>query len=228
MPLVGGFSRRSPVSPALAFLRCSILTSFHPHWHSRTPLLQYSFRDIPPPHANKASPSPENYTARRIRAHSCNRDFRPTLIPVAVRPRLGLDVLNNDTSPSSLHFLGCTTPSPSAPKCAPSHVCWGLSNMRVSLRLCPNSPEMLVRLLASRQGEPCSITGGHVGIVSDDATGQRVFSGISRFPILTPHSPHYTLIGPHNFAGLSSRAPGTQARKTPPDGRPTALEMNSK
>ncbi|KAJ8881228.1 hypothetical protein PR048_017702 [Dryococelus australis] len=30
MPLVGGFSRRSPISPALAFQRCSILTSLHP------------------------------------------------------------------------------------------------------------------------------------------------------------------------------------------------------
>ncbi|KAJ8885053.1 hypothetical protein PR048_011249 [Dryococelus australis] len=30
-PLVGGFSRGSPVSPALAFRRCSILNSLHPH-----------------------------------------------------------------------------------------------------------------------------------------------------------------------------------------------------
>ncbi|KAJ8883211.1 hypothetical protein PR048_015051 [Dryococelus australis] len=43
-------------------------------------------------------------------------------------------------------------------------------------------------LLASHLGKPCSIPGGvalgflHVGIVSDDATGRRVFSGISRFP----------------------------------------------
>ncbi|KAJ8874606.1 hypothetical protein PR048_025472 [Dryococelus australis] len=31
MPLVGGFSRGPPFSPALAFRRCSILTSFDPH-----------------------------------------------------------------------------------------------------------------------------------------------------------------------------------------------------
>ncbi|KAJ8877778.1 hypothetical protein PR048_022234 [Dryococelus australis] len=31
MPVVGGFSRGSPVSPALAFQRCPILTSLHPH-----------------------------------------------------------------------------------------------------------------------------------------------------------------------------------------------------
>ncbi|KAJ8867331.1 hypothetical protein PR048_031132 [Dryococelus australis] len=36
--LVRGFSRGSPVSPALAFLRLSILTSFHPHRLSRHPL----------------------------------------------------------------------------------------------------------------------------------------------------------------------------------------------
>ncbi|KAJ8865976.1 hypothetical protein PR048_033500 [Dryococelus australis] len=62
------------------------------------------------------------------------------------------------------------------------------------------------KLLASRQGEPCSIPGlvtpgfPQVGIVSDDAACQRVFSGISRFPPplhsgATPFSPHFTLIG---------------------------------
>ncbi|KAJ8867269.1 hypothetical protein PR048_031068 [Dryococelus australis] len=37
MRLVGGFSPGSPVPPALAFRRCSILTSLHPHCPSRTP-----------------------------------------------------------------------------------------------------------------------------------------------------------------------------------------------
>ncbi|KAJ8895014.1 hypothetical protein PR048_000323 [Dryococelus australis] len=47
---------------------------------------------------------------------------------------------------------------------------------------------VVVRLLTSRQNEPGSIPIGvapglsHVGIVPDDAAGQRVFSGISRFP----------------------------------------------
>ncbi|KAJ8878583.1 hypothetical protein PR048_019164 [Dryococelus australis] len=36
MPLVGGFSQESPVSPALAFCRCSFLTSFHHHRLSRS------------------------------------------------------------------------------------------------------------------------------------------------------------------------------------------------
>ncbi|KAJ8865870.1 hypothetical protein PR048_033393 [Dryococelus australis] len=45
----------------------------------------------------------------------------------------------------------------------------------------------LVSLLASHQGEPGSTPGrvsgfSYVGIVPDDAAGQRVFSGISRFP----------------------------------------------
>ncbi|KAJ8879615.1 hypothetical protein PR048_020223 [Dryococelus australis] len=35
MPLVGVFSRRSPVCPILSFLRCSILISLHPHRLSR-------------------------------------------------------------------------------------------------------------------------------------------------------------------------------------------------
>ncbi|KAJ8894023.1 hypothetical protein PR048_006633 [Dryococelus australis] len=47
---------------------------------------------------------------------------------------------------------------------------------------------VVVRLLASHQGEPGSIPGratpgsSHVGIVPDDAAGRRVFSRISRFP----------------------------------------------
>ncbi|KAJ8866094.1 hypothetical protein PR048_033618 [Dryococelus australis] len=55
--------------------------------------------------------------------------------------------------------------------CYPDLVCW-----------------MLVRLLASHLGEPGSIPGwvapglSYVGIVTDDAAGRRVFSGISRFP----------------------------------------------
>ncbi|KAJ8880157.1 hypothetical protein PR048_016622 [Dryococelus australis] len=36
MPLVSGFSRGSPVSPALSFRRCSILASLHPHRLSRS------------------------------------------------------------------------------------------------------------------------------------------------------------------------------------------------
>ncbi|KAJ8880340.1 hypothetical protein PR048_016807 [Dryococelus australis] len=35
MPLVGGFSGGSPVSPALTLRRCSVITSFHPHRLSR-------------------------------------------------------------------------------------------------------------------------------------------------------------------------------------------------
>ncbi|KAJ8867352.1 hypothetical protein PR048_031153 [Dryococelus australis] len=38
-PLVGGFSRGSPISPALAFRHCSILTSRHAHRHSIFPLI---------------------------------------------------------------------------------------------------------------------------------------------------------------------------------------------
>ncbi|KAJ8896107.1 hypothetical protein PR048_001449 [Dryococelus australis] len=35
MPLLGGFSQGSPVSPALVFRRCSIFFSFHPYWLSK-------------------------------------------------------------------------------------------------------------------------------------------------------------------------------------------------
>ncbi|KAJ8876730.1 hypothetical protein PR048_021177 [Dryococelus australis] len=48
-----------------------------------------------------------------------------------------------------------------------------------------------IRLLASHKGEPVTIPGrvtpgfSHVRIVPDDATGRRVFSGISRFPAVS-------------------------------------------
>ncbi|KAJ8898321.1 hypothetical protein PR048_003681 [Dryococelus australis] len=81
---------------------------------------------------------------------------------------------------------------------------------------------VVVRLLASRLGEPGSFPGGvtpgfsHVGIVLGYAAGRRVFSGISRIlppPQLhsgaAPYSPRFTLIGsqdldaPGNFAPIN-------------------------
>ncbi|KAJ8888151.1 hypothetical protein PR048_007638 [Dryococelus australis] len=64
------------------------------------------------------------------------------------------------------------------------------------------SSGVVVRLLASHLDEPASIPGGDapefscVGIVPDDATGRRDFSGVSHFPpsphySSAPHSPHY-------------------------------------
>ncbi|KAJ8868471.1 hypothetical protein PR048_029999 [Dryococelus australis] len=62
---------------------------------------------------------------------------------------------------------------------------------------------VVVRLLASNPDEPGSIPGGispglsHVGIVRDDAAGQRVFSGISRFPrLFIPALLHIHLASP--------------------------------
>ncbi|KAJ8866335.1 hypothetical protein PR048_032178 [Dryococelus australis] len=46
MPLIGGFSRVSPVSPAIAFRRCSILNLFHPHRLSK-PLTLLSYCEEP-------------------------------------------------------------------------------------------------------------------------------------------------------------------------------------
>ncbi|KAJ8871573.1 hypothetical protein PR048_027899 [Dryococelus australis] len=66
--------------------------------------------------------------------------------------------------------------------------------------------DVVVRLLASHQCEQGSIPGrvtpgfSHVGIVPDDVSGRRVFTGISRFsPLLhfsaAPFSPRFTFIG---------------------------------
>ncbi|KAJ8888170.1 hypothetical protein PR048_007657 [Dryococelus australis] len=50
MPLVGGFSRRSPVSLALSFRRCSILTPPHPHRLSKLRCYELpKYLHIPPP-----------------------------------------------------------------------------------------------------------------------------------------------------------------------------------
>ncbi|KAJ8873993.1 hypothetical protein PR048_024833 [Dryococelus australis] len=65
-----------------------------------------------------------------------------------------------------------------------------------------------VRILASQLGEPGSIPNGvapgfsHVGIVSDDAAGRRVFSGISCSP--RPFIPALFLTHPH-FTSIDSQ-----------------------
>ncbi|KAJ8878040.1 hypothetical protein PR048_022503 [Dryococelus australis] len=70
-------------------------------------------------------------------------------------------------------------------------------------------------LIDSKWENQVSITGGfgpgfdHVGIVTDDASGQRVFSGISRLPSLLhssadPYSPRFTLIGSQDLDVKSS------------------------
>ncbi|KAJ8890900.1 hypothetical protein PR048_010409 [Dryococelus australis] len=74
----------------------------------------------------------------------------------------------------------------------------------------PDRGGVEVRLLASHLGEPCSIPGfPHVGIEPDDAAGQRVFSGISRFlsPLHSgalPYSTRFALIDSKDLACRSS------------------------
>ncbi|KAJ8870386.1 hypothetical protein PR048_029407 [Dryococelus australis] len=85
--------------------------------------------------------------------------------------------------------------------------------------------DLAVRLLASHLGEPGSISGGvdprfpRVGIVSHDAAGGRVFSGISRFPRpvysgAAPYSPLFTLTGNILIGRASSRATHGTADET--------------
>ncbi|KAJ8870895.1 hypothetical protein PR048_027196 [Dryococelus australis] len=64
-------------------------------------------------------------------------------------------------------------------------------------------PNLLVRQLATHQGQPASISSGvapgfsHVGIVLDDAACQRVFTGYSRFPRLCIPAPLYPRVSFH-------------------------------
>ncbi|KAJ8882728.1 hypothetical protein PR048_014541 [Dryococelus australis] len=64
----------------------------------------------------------------------------------------------------------------------------------------------VVRLLASRLGEPGSIPGGVAPeLVADDAAGRRVFSGVSRFPALAFQCcsiPIFVLIGSQDSDGI--------------------------
>ncbi|KAJ8870262.1 hypothetical protein PR048_029283 [Dryococelus australis] len=61
MPLIGGFSRGSPVSPILAFRRSSTLTSLHPHFSTLPKYYLEGYRWLLTPH-----PSPER-TALSLR-----------------------------------------------------------------------------------------------------------------------------------------------------------------
>ncbi|KAJ8880161.1 hypothetical protein PR048_016626 [Dryococelus australis] len=82
----------------------------------------------------------------------------------------------------------------------------GIGSKATSLRITWGRGGLVARLLASYPVEPGSIPGGfalglsHVGMAANDATGQRVLSGISRStPSLhsgaAPYSPHLILIG---------------------------------
>ncbi|KAJ8871644.1 hypothetical protein PR048_027971 [Dryococelus australis] len=135
MPLVGGFSGGSSVSPALSFRRCSILTS----------ITLFGSQDL------DVKSRPNLFTS----LHSS----------LIVRLR----------KPIPCHSRG-------------------------------RGGGVVVRLLASHQGEPGSISGGtalgfsHVGIVPDDAAGRRFSSWVSRFPRpshsgAAPHPPRFILIG---------------------------------
>ncbi|KAJ8893682.1 hypothetical protein PR048_006282 [Dryococelus australis] len=75
---------------------------------------------------------------------------------------------------------------------------------------------VVVRLLASHHGEPCSILGGvapvfsHVGIVSNDAAGSAGFLGDLPYPTplhsgAAPYSPHLTPIGSQEY-GVKSQS----------------------
>ncbi|KAJ8883905.1 hypothetical protein PR048_015760, partial [Dryococelus australis] len=100
----------------------------------------------------------------------------------------------------------CANPAMTLPGIEPSSPRWEASSLSIAS---PRSPggTVVVRPLTSHQGEQSSIPGGvapgfwHVGIVPDDATGRRVFSGIFHFtPLLqssaalySPHSPSSAL-----------------------------------
>ncbi|KAJ8871371.1 hypothetical protein PR048_027688 [Dryococelus australis] len=76
MPLVGSFSRGSPVSPAFSFRRCSIVTSFHSHRLSR-PRCQE-----PPKYLNSTLPFWQTPPCLKVnrRVHLYSKQTAPRII----------------------------------------------------------------------------------------------------------------------------------------------------
>ncbi|KAJ8880925.1 hypothetical protein PR048_017398 [Dryococelus australis] len=228
MPLAGGFSRGSPVSFALAFRRCSILTSLHPH-RSRPNLFTHSINNYT---TNKRStsylvygmertgsqegrsrngqladgyserqagfPRKGNTTGRdRIPAtHTCSG--MPTATPLLLTPRPGCglppllqrEFVRPSAARLSLQRTRCRERFriPNTPLLFLSTVRLAIHHQCVLLRYsCWGRGCAVTRALAPYQGEPRSIPGGAtpglslMGIVPDDTTGRRVFSGIYRF-----------------------------------------------
>ncbi|KAJ8893323.1 hypothetical protein PR048_005914, partial [Dryococelus australis] len=178
MPLVGGFSRRSPVSPALSFRHRSMLTSItltgsqdhnvnsRPNLFAHIRLLRTALRML-------------------VSCDMCGETF-PS---VASEPRSYV----YGRLKGQLHKSEHTTRIPDSVRKEPQKC----SNMAGS-----HSP---TTYLQENLCEPGSITGrvtpafSRMGIVPDDDTGQRVFSGSPVSPPfhsgVAPFSPHFTLIG---------------------------------
>ncbi|KAJ8878395.1 hypothetical protein PR048_018973 [Dryococelus australis] len=155
----------SPIFPTRQFVRISyILHSQVTSNFSEAPLKFY-FQDIPPPHTNHVKQCDFGSSALRLGSRTKRvskgvnfSSWCPDLSSTAVEKDMGTAV---------------------AMVQAPRHPNRPYPHMGSLLKGAWGG--VVVRLLACPPGEPCSIPGSsHVPILREDATGRRVFSGISR------------------------------------------------
>ncbi|KAJ8866480.1 hypothetical protein PR048_032323 [Dryococelus australis] len=189
MPLVGGFSRESPVSPCIPALLHTHLTSPLPTLRTRS--LQFITAAACPPRTPSSFilailDDPVN-TARLARRSD---------------EALGVRVSVARIAPSLLD-LGRGVPSHSGLRIAPVPLAILISPILKAgdWRLACSPPTKAIRV----QHNPRPVHSGfsHVGIVPDDAVGRRDFSGISSFP--SPFIPALLHARLNHLHRLSSR-----------------------
>ncbi|KAJ8883926.1 hypothetical protein PR048_015781 [Dryococelus australis] len=169
MPLICMFSRRSPVYPALTFWRCSILTPISP-----SPALKTSLSRATKISQPRGLVCPTHFKKPAIRSKSCARRVSlwigatPALVArgavkyvAAASSRKG-SKSNNSGKDTDSNFPPSRYPASAHARLLangagerwPGEYCGG------SLVTGPGHGGVVVRLLASHQGEPGSIPGG--------------------------------------------------------------------
>ncbi|KAJ8897435.1 hypothetical protein PR048_002781 [Dryococelus australis] len=153
MPLVGGFSRESPIFPALSFRRCSVLTSLHPHRLSRKYTSDVTRRQRPYVREDGRSVGGQLAGCRRAGLP----EFRLWGSPEQCSGTPGAGQLPLQRETRSSQYSNRATVSERF-------------NLLTSTRRSSFNPR------------PGHSGFAYAGIVPDDSVGQWVFSGISRFP----------------------------------------------
>ncbi|KAJ8881420.1 hypothetical protein PR048_017901 [Dryococelus australis] len=188
MPLVSGFSRGSPVSPALVMRPGAAPVSLHFTLICSQGLVVKSRQKVRKPYQS-------NTSKYRSKEAACTPNSRRTR-----------------------HQNGGTDHRHVTTLFTNQRLCWteGFTSVRL-LTSSRDHGGRVVSLLASNQDDPCSlpshVTPGfsHVGIVPDGVAGRWVFSGISCCP------PFHSGAAPYSYQSSLSALKTSVARPTPHD-----------
>ncbi|KAJ8872518.1 hypothetical protein PR048_026124 [Dryococelus australis] len=208
MPLVGGFSRGSPVSPAPSFRRRSIFTSIT--------LIgsQNLAENVTARSRSKGEGAIQATQHAPLAPHrsyeQSEQIFRPRAVPSYDRaPALSFSLPPCRFRCQETRFIGTPAHLRYRPGIAGARCCAGIGCSR-------GRSGVEVRLLAANLAEPGSIPGAvssgfsHVEVVPNDAAGLRGFSGLSRFPRLCiPALLHTHLFSPPSALKTSIAAAST-------------------